>query len=557
MKPVRFEPTSLVDRPFVVVKTSGLTREWGINAFVVTEANANDHKVYVDVNLPPHIQIAALAHEIAHIRYKSYLSYDARRLAMNRWGHRLSSAFLALCRTAEDVRVEYQLMTEFPGTVPLIAALRTRRVLVARKETHDPDGTEDALVQALQSAFWIMRCGYDEPGWLYNFIAPRLVLLARSRNSMDSVAFANMLLAYIVQRLGVNQRTFVQADVVDSFYPVSVPEKGGRESSRRAKLTADSPDEHVDSRIEHDQGRDQDQDDEEEAEGPGQDSPSDLEDGEGSQPDPEVGPWGAMSPGAMWSMERKASMSYSASDVAEIVDKQLLMRGWWHQYAKEVRRDQIRRISELLGQVSVRGMSPSYEGDLSVRRQTDAYVASISGDETRAFLKRRIHPPGLDLMVVVDVSGSMSGVAENVCLDVLSVLIGAHTHPDVRSAVVWVSDNVEVRKTLRDSVDYKAVYPCAEGGTNFHVFFQKWDDVVARTGFFGEKRVMLIVTDGWWPWQKVRVSCPGVLVLPVVYAGAQLLPENVQSECMRHFGLYFTDVVSAFEHAVRRLGVQV
>lgn len=414
------------------------------------------------------------------------------------WGTNLSSIWRGIWNYIEDARIEYQLLLDFPYALPYIAALRNliREITIIQKpdEKGFISGRGGFFQEFMDVTRNFIRLGEYPIGWRaeMDFLAPRLTVVARSRNSEDSMMLANEYLAYVLLRrkrqalkipIRIKQEIDIgKADEVEDIIKELIRE----ERYKKGK--------------------------------PGQVSDSQNQRGyirhilktlkkSGAAQRLKLHsrtPWGAV--GGKWKDILRAfatqlvSSGVSVSEIMEIHDVMIESSAFIERVAQE-RRDDIIAATEALKQIESRKTYYAIDGSVAIDKQQDAYIQSFIGsdEQGKVYEKKRRIPAEYDAIIVIDVSGSMSAsrLTESAMSDAI-VLLKAMQENKVRIAVFGVDDHLRVFKRFDDALEEARFNPRGFGGTDFQSFFTNLPKVAEWTH---SRRLIFIISDGDWYWQ--------------------------------------------------------
>ena len=137
-------------------------------------------------------------------------------------------------------------------------------------------------------------------------------------------------------------------------------------------------------------------------------------------------------------------------------------------------------------------MAPAFEGDLNIKRQMDAYMNSMLGDEGEDFLVMKRLKKSLDLVVLRDISGSTMGIKNEYAESMIIFLASAEDVGEVRTASIDFSANHIVTKGFDDTLKGSRIYPRSETSTNMGSAL----DEIRKWNWRAKNRIVVIITDG-------------------------------------------------------------
>lgn len=136
--------------------------------------------------------------------------------------------------------------------------------------------------------------------------------------------------------------------------------------------------------------------------------------------------------------------------------------------------------------------TPAYDGDLSVKRQQNAYLHSFTGEPSRDYLRPDLRKAEFDIAVLRDISGSTSSMSEPYAEAIICVLASLFGLPHVRTAAIDFSDAARVVKHFNERIEEVLIEPTSTGGTGLLNALKEAE----RFTWQSRRRYMLIVTDG-------------------------------------------------------------
>jgi len=466
----------LMDEPVSLDYDRSLLRDYGLLG--VCTKRGNRYIVTLDHLLVRHpvVHAGVLFHELAHIRYNTFDTEGLRlreglRQVWQRSGLlNADRAFQTMWNLLEDLRIEYQLMQEFPESVPYIAAMLNLIQYIPRPLT------------IWNLIFEFIRTGrvYEGNDDLYEYLWLRALFARRAPDAAEVARIANEIVAYVYSQYQSRASVMTHNARLNRSVLDAIKGRGRR--------------------------------------------------GQGSL---EVKPWGGMgyrgSPrhigeGFREFVTKQASYAKrnregqgSGGGLAYSNNMRILTgRRVYCSFAYSVmqqRASEIQRLVEIFKRLGLeRRETLTREGEITPKHIQNAYVSSYTDDGM--WLIRRDYTTGTgDVLIALDVSGSMIYEQEQALSDAI-VLTRVFELLGYRVAFCTVADNMTLVKDFDDAFDYSFLSPRAQGGTNFHLFFS----MVKKLKWKSLRRLICIVSDGAW-YSGYRLDDPfysSTLVLGII-----------------------------------------
>ncbi len=384
----------------------------------------------------------------------------------------------------EDARIEYRLSLDYPTFSPYFS-----RILSAVRQSYtnsnDPD---DAFVKRMDSLFQLVRFGVNSglDDEFTSFCLPITLSSKRSGSRGNAVLATNAIYDYV--KHAVDEESAKTGHVSSPM--------GGK------TVTKSIDQGEIDS----------------------------------IELDSQIAPSTTTNTFGMDDTQLQTSLS-AGFDEIEINDRD-------NSFCKQVRQNNVREIEAMRNMIKKlvdhTASVASYEGDIDVIKQQDAFHASFTGEPVKAYIKRQKTTAGLDFVIIRDVSGSTNSVKDDYAKAVAIPMIAVDDMPGVRTACVDFNGTHKITKSFDQKVNESSIYPNSGGGTILAPSLEaalamKWEH---------RHKVVLVITDGDWGdptaanVQAAKLIEKGIAVVMVGtdrYAGLDVskLPEIINENMRR------------------------
>lgn len=132
-----------------------------------------------------------------------------------------------------------------------------------------------------------------------------------------------------------------------------------------------------------------------------------------------------------------------------------------------------------------------YEGDLSLHRQQQAYISSLTGEEERNYQVLMRNDPSVDVAIIRDISGSTDTVKVPYAEATVCLLAATEKLYGIRQAEIDFSDTAITLLAFDESLREARIQPDSQGGTNLLPALVEAEKMRWR----GRKRICFIITD--------------------------------------------------------------
>lgn len=440
----------------------------------------------------PVLHDAVLFHEQAHIRFGTLEPHvvSLRNGFYREWEYeRFGRVYTFVHNILEDNRIEYQLVSMYPALVNVMAMLyHAIRIVNQRKRPQTP-------FETLLSAFYrFTRLGEIDPGIppeFYDYIWWRVLLARRNEDPVFTVRMASEITSYLYLQYVNNM---IKSNGSSTYFelPQFVLQ------SKVARLLEDS-----DTSKKHKHKKD-------------------------VKTNVKVTPWGgyrlARRVGRdLVEVAKEASRILRAHMVAKTIVTGKAGSGaatssggfakasavaFLDSYLSD-RRDEYQKLMQILSEfVYRRSQVPGYEGVVNLKRQQEALVDSYTLNESKNYLKLLKDAIVGDVLVAVDVSGSMDSFISQAISDAV-LLTAALYRVGFRVAMCAVADDVVFCKDFDDTMGELILLPTPGNATNMHLLYQNRSKIDFRNEF----KAVVFLTDGCWPvfettWKDViQIAC--------------------------------------------------
>ncbi|MDY4920539.1 MAG: vWA domain-containing protein [Phascolarctobacterium sp.] len=134
----------------------------------------------------------------------------------------------------------------------------------------------------------------------------------------------------------------------------------------------------------------------------------------------------------------------------------------------------------------------SFDGDINLAKQQEAYLASKTGEETRVYqyyLKRKV---SVDIMIIRDVSGSTYQFEREYAEALIEILAAVNSFEGIRTLVIDFESGATLRKSFDQKLNEANIIPVSGGGTNMLPAVK----LLEEQGLKGKRRLLFILSDG-------------------------------------------------------------
>lgn len=157
------------------------------------------------------------------------------------------------------------------------------------------------------------------------------------------------------------------------------------------------------------------------------------------------------------------------------------------------KRKEIQRLNVLFKNLFVKlGSTRHFDGDVDLKMQQSAYIASITGEEQKVYNYYKLKYVDVDIVILRDTSGSIFGVSDAYTTMVIMLLAAVNNIPGIRTCQIDFGNKMFVNKTFDSGIDTAKIYPHAEGGTDIVPAL----DYLQKIKFKGKLRLAFVLSDG-------------------------------------------------------------
>lgn len=131
-------------------------------------------------------------------------------------------------------------------------------------------------------------------------------------------------------------------------------------------------------------------------------------------------------------------------------------------------------------------------GDVNLKKQQEAYLASKTAEESRVYqyyLRRKV---SVDIMIIRDVSGSMYRFEREYAEALIEILAAVNNFDGIRTLVIDFEGGAKVRKSFIDKAEQTSIVPLSGGGTNLLPAVRLLQEQVLK----GKRRLLFLLSDG-------------------------------------------------------------
>ncbi len=132
------------------------------------------------------------------------------------------------------------------------------------------------------------------------------------------------------------------------------------------------------------------------------------------------------------------------------------------------------------------------DGDLNFARQQSAYINSIIGEEGKDYQYRKKERVLLDVVLLRDISGSISDVKDDYAKSIIILLSALENIDGIRTAQIDFNSNHYTNKTFDSGIEKATINPVASGGTSIRGAYQE----VLKYQFKGKRNLVIVISDG-------------------------------------------------------------
>ena len=132
------------------------------------------------------------------------------------------------------------------------------------------------------------------------------------------------------------------------------------------------------------------------------------------------------------------------------------------------------------------------DGDLNFAKQQSAYLNSITGEEGKDYQYRLKERVLLDVVLLRDISGSISGSQNEYAKSIVILLSALENIQGIRTAQIDFNSGMFVNKTFESGIEKATINPVARGGTSIRKAYQE----VLRYQFKGKRNLVIVISDG-------------------------------------------------------------
>lgn len=132
------------------------------------------------------------------------------------------------------------------------------------------------------------------------------------------------------------------------------------------------------------------------------------------------------------------------------------------------------------------------DGDLNFAKQQSAYINSITGEEGKDYQYRKKERVLLDVVLLRDISGSISNVKSDYAKSIIILLSALENINGIRTAQIDFNSNHYTNKTFNSGIEKATINPVAYGGTSIRSAYQE----VLKYQFKGKRNLVIVISDG-------------------------------------------------------------
>lgn len=188
----------------------------------------------------------------------------------------------------------------------------------------------------------------------------------------------------------------------------------------------------------------------------------------------------------------KAIVDGIKASKATLIDNRKDTSAFYEKVVNEKRKE-IQRLNVLFKNLFVElGSTRHFDGDVDLKMQQNAYIASITGEEQKVYNYYKLKYVDVDIVILRDTSGSIFGVSDAYTTMVIMLLAAVNNIPGVRTCQIDFGNKMFVNKTFDSGIDTAKIYPHAEGGTDIVPAL----DYLQKIKFKGKLRLAFVLSDG-------------------------------------------------------------
>lgn len=192
-------------------------------------------------------------------------------------------------------------------------------------------------------------------------------------------------------------------------------------------------------------------------------------------------------------VKEKIEKSFSnskAGNVVSVVNKE--RTSFFLQTAIE-HKDEIASLRSLFSRAFVDFKNiAANDGDLNFAKQQSAYINSITGEEGKDYQYRKKERVLLDVVLLRDISGSISNVKNDYAKSIIILLSALENINGIRTAQIDFNSNHYTNKTFNSGIEKATINPVASGGTSIRSAYQE----VLKYQFKGKRNLVIVISDG-------------------------------------------------------------
>lgn len=132
------------------------------------------------------------------------------------------------------------------------------------------------------------------------------------------------------------------------------------------------------------------------------------------------------------------------------------------------------------------------DGDLNFARQQSAYINSIIGEEGKDYQYRKKERVLLDVVLLRDISGSISNVKDEYAKSIIILLSALENIDGIRTAQIDFNAIHYTNKTFDSGIEKATINPVASGGTSIRGAYLE----VLKYQFKGKRNLVIVISDG-------------------------------------------------------------
>ncbi len=134
----------------------------------------------------------------------------------------------------------------------------------------------------------------------------------------------------------------------------------------------------------------------------------------------------------------------------------------------------------------------SFEGDISLRKQQEAYIASKTAEDLKVFQYYLRKKTSVDIAIIRDISGSTYRFETEYAEAIIEILAAVESFEGIRTMVIDFNGAAEIKKSFSDSLQKANILPISGGGTSLLPAIQ----LLQEQKFTAKRRLLFLLSDG-------------------------------------------------------------